>query len=62
MPADELEDYLELRDPHVIKQIERSKQDQAAGRVSDAWELLAELKRERPAKRKATGRKPVKTT
>ncbi len=62
MPADELEDYLELRDPRVIKQIEESKRDQAAGRVRDARELLDDLKRERAAKQKLRGRKPAKTT
>jgi antitoxin (DNA-binding transcriptional repressor) of toxin-antitoxin stability system len=55
MPADELEDYLELRDPQVIKQIEESKADQAAGRVRDAREFLAELKRERAGKQKRRG-------
>ncbi len=61
MGADELEDYLELRDPRVIKQLEESKADQAAGRVRDAWEFLDELKRERAAKEKRIGRKSAKT-
>ena len=60
MDAGELEDYLELRDPRVIKQIEESKRDYAAGRVSDAHELLAELKGER-AKRAKRGTKSAKT-
>ena len=60
MPADELEDYLELRDPRVIKQIEESKKDEAAGRVRNAWELLDDLKRERAAEQRR-GRKPAKT-
>jgi PHD/YefM family antitoxin component YafN of YafNO toxin-antitoxin module len=62
MSADELEDYLELRDPGVIKQIEESKADQAAGRVRDAWEVLDELKRERAARQKRSVIKPATTT
>jgi PHD/YefM family antitoxin component YafN of YafNO toxin-antitoxin module len=61
MSADELEDYLELRDPGVIKQIEESKEDQAAGRVRDAREFLEELKRERAARQKRIT-KPAATT
>jgi antitoxin (DNA-binding transcriptional repressor) of toxin-antitoxin stability system len=62
MGADELEDYLELRDPDVIKQIAESKQDIAAGRVIDGREFLAELKRERALKPKRKGKKAAKTT
>src|SRR5713101_4447328 len=61
MAADELEDYLELRDPAVIKQIQASKEDSAAGRVRDAREFLDELKRERAARQKRVT-KPAATT
>ena len=44
MGADELEDYLELRDPKVKKQIAESRADVSAGRVRPAQELLVELK------------------
>jgi PHD/YefM family antitoxin component YafN of YafNO toxin-antitoxin module len=47
MGADELEDYLELRDPGVIKQIEESRTDQAAGRVRNVKEFIAELRAEK---------------
>ena len=52
MAADELEDYLELRNPRVIQQIEESKQDQAAGRVRDVAELIAELRAEKGESKK----------
>lgn len=56
MDADELEDYLELRDPRVKKQIAASRKDFEAGRVRNARELLAQLKggekRKRTASRK----------
>lgn len=45
MSADELEDYLELRDPKVKKQIAASRRDYEAGRVRPASDLLSELKR-----------------
>lgn len=44
MSADELEDYLELRDRNVQKQIDMSRKDAEAGRTRSASELLAELK------------------
>ena len=44
MDADEMEDYLELRDPKVKKQIAASRKDAEAGRVRNAAEFLAELK------------------
>jgi len=54
MGADELEDYLELRDPKVKKQIALSRADADAGRVRPAHELLTELqKTKKPARRKA---------
>jgi hypothetical protein len=44
MDADELEDYLELRDPKVKKQIAASRADAEAGRVRPARDLVSELK------------------
>jgi hypothetical protein len=51
MDADELEDYLELRDTKVKKQIVESRKDYEAGRVRDARELLNELKGERKGRK-----------
>lgn len=51
MDAGELEDYLELRDPKVNKQIAASRRDAEAGRVRPAAELLSELRR--PGKKTA---------
>lgn len=45
MAADELEDYLELRNPKVEKAIALSRKDHAAGKTRPAWKLLAELKK-----------------
>jgi hypothetical protein len=45
MAADELEDYLELRDPIVKASIAASQRDYVAGKTRPASELLAELKR-----------------
>jgi antitoxin (DNA-binding transcriptional repressor) of toxin-antitoxin stability system len=42
MGADELEDYLELRDPKVQRILKQSAQDVRAGRTSPASMLLAE--------------------
>src|SRR3954449_8167561 len=39
MGADELEDYLELRNPKIRKQIAESRKDSEAGRVLDVHEL-----------------------
>ncbi len=61
MSVDELEDYLELRDPRVIKQIAQSKKDYDAGRSRSAWGLLDELKSARVAKGKRGANKPAKT-
>jgi hypothetical protein len=41
MDAEELEDYLELRNPQVNRQIEGSNADLRAGRVQPATALLA---------------------
>ncbi len=56
MDADELEDYLEIRDPKVKKQIATSRKDAKAGRVRPAAELLSELrgKGKKTAARKRT--------
>lgn len=54
MDADELEDYLELRDPKVRKQIAASRADAEAGRVRPASELVSKLKGQG---RKTTARK-----
>jgi hypothetical protein len=43
MDADELEDYLELRDPKVKTQIRQSTEDVRAGRTRPAEALLHEL-------------------
>ena len=44
MDADELEDYLDLRDPKVEAQIRKGNLDIRAGRVRPAADLLRELK------------------
>ena len=43
MDADELEDYLEVHDPDVQRQIEQSNEDIRAGRTRPAEEHLAEV-------------------
>ena len=50
MDADELEDYLELRDPSVREQIAESNEDVKTGRTRPAAELLTELE-SKPARR-----------
>lgn len=45
MSADELEDYLELRNPKVKASIAASRKDQAAGKTRAAGKLLLELKK-----------------
>ena len=45
MGADELEDYLELRNPRVKASIAASSKDRKAGKTRPAGTLLAELKR-----------------
>ena len=58
LDADELEDYLELRDPRIREHILRSHEDFAAGRSRPARELLASVGK--PAKRAKAGRVPAK--
>ena len=55
MDADELEDYLEIRDPKVQRFIRKSHEEYLAGKGRPAEELLAVLRAERanaPANRK----------
>ena len=56
MDADELEDYLELQDPKVQRQIGKSHQEYRAGKSRPARELLKELRAEKP---KVRSRKQV---
>jgi antitoxin (DNA-binding transcriptional repressor) of toxin-antitoxin stability system len=51
MGADELEDYLEARDPKMKKQITASRNDYEGGRVRDVGDFVAELRAERAAKK-----------
>ncbi len=55
MSAEEMEDYLELQDPHVREQIRKSHEDFLAGKSRPAEELLAEL---RGARKSKTSRRP----
>lgn len=50
MDADEMEDYLELRDPKVNAQIRQSNLDVRAGRTKPAEALLKQLTPRRRAK------------
>jgi PHD/YefM family antitoxin component YafN of YafNO toxin-antitoxin module len=56
MDADELEDYLELRNPKMKKQIAESRKDAAAGRVRNPRDLFAEKSGKRRG-RKTVNRK-----
>ena len=55
MGADELEDYLELRDPKVKRSIQKSSHEQRAGKGRPIEEFLREInaepKRAKPARR-----------
>jgi hypothetical protein len=51
MDADELEDYLELRDPKVQRTIKQSALDVLAGRTRPASTLLAEFRKADAAKK-----------
>lgn len=53
MSADELEDYLESRDPKVQRAIAESNADIRAGRTKPARDLLAQSDRENARKRPA---------
>jgi len=50
MDADEMEDYLELHDPGVQRQIEQSNAEIRAGRVRPASDFLAELQQSKAKK------------
>jgi len=57
MSAEELEDYLEVRDPKVRAHIRASQRDYLAGRVQPAETFLAELRNElKKRKRERKGR------
>lgn len=58
MDADELEDYLELRDPKVRRHIQASHQEYFAGKHRDAREVLAELETAEKPARKTRRSKP----
>lgn len=45
MNADEMEDYLDLRDPGLKKQIRRSQEQYRQGKTRDAASFLAGLRR-----------------
>jgi antitoxin (DNA-binding transcriptional repressor) of toxin-antitoxin stability system len=57
--ADELEDYLELRDPKVKRAIEKSNEDIRKGKTRPAEKLLAEFRKENAAKRRPRSRREV---
>jgi hypothetical protein len=57
MDADELEDYLELQNPKVKKDIEEGYKAYKEGRVRDAREVLAEIKGERKGRKQTKRRK-----
>jgi antitoxin (DNA-binding transcriptional repressor) of toxin-antitoxin stability system len=50
MAADELEDYIEMRDAKVKASIASSRKDRIQGKTRPAAELLAELKRSKARK------------
>ncbi|SRR6266496_388020 len=53
MDIDEFEDYLEVNDPRVRKEIELSSEDFRQGRFRPAEELLEELRREQRSRAKS---------
>jgi len=52
MNVDDLEDYLELKDPEVRKQIEKSSAESRRGETRAASEFLADLRLRSPKARK----------
>ena len=56
LDIDAFEDLLELRDPEVQRLIQESREDEVAGRVRPARELLAELRAEEEAEAIESGR------
>lgn len=59
MDIDEFEDYLELNDPKVRRDIEKSNEDIRAGRTRPIEELLAEFQPRRKAKSRSKQRQKV---
>ena len=57
MDADELEDYLELRDPKVKARIRRATAEFRAGKSRPVEEFLAELQSEGKSQRRTPRRK-----
>ena len=57
LDAEELEDYLELRDAAIEKQIAESRKDYEAGRFRDAGEFVAELRESREGEKASRPRK-----
>ena len=53
MDIDEFEDYLEVNDPRVRREIELSNEDFRAGRFRPAEEFLEELRREQRSRAKS---------
>src|SRR5260370_42671165 len=62
LAVEELEDYLEPRDPKAIKQIAESTKDYKAGRVRSARGLIDELNSALVAKGKRGAKNSAKTT
>lgn len=52
MDVDDLEDWLELQDPKMQKQIEEGYREYREGKARPAREFLAELKREAAGRKK----------
>ncbi|HXU35047.1 MAG TPA: type II toxin-antitoxin system Phd/YefM family antitoxin [Blastocatellia bacterium] len=59
MDIDEFEDYLELNDPKVRREIMKSNEDIRAGRTRNARDLLAELRDKNKSKVRKTRSKKV---
>ena len=57
LDADELEDYLELRNPAIREQIAKSNADIASGRVRPASTFLDELRRTKVVKSKRSAKR-----
>ena len=59
MGADELEDYLELKNPEVRKSITASRKDELDGRVRPLGNFIAELANERKGKKKQASKRVI---
>lgn len=57
MDAEELEDYLEARNPRVRRFIHKSHEEYLVGKSRPAEELLAELRQQRGSKNKSKPRR-----